>query len=80
MAKNLQSKLPPSDSVRLFDINKDAMRQLSEEMRESQAGGAAVYLAESANDAAKEAVCNFFCLALFSFPVASNDEYVLSMI
>lgn len=57
MAKNLQSKLPPSDSVRLYDINKVAMQQLSDEMREAQAGGAAVHLAGSASDAAKEAVC-----------------------
>lgn len=65
MAKNLQSKLPPGDSVRLFDVNKVAMRQLSEEMRESQAGGAAVHLAESANDAAKDAVCVFSPCSLF---------------
>ncbi|RYO73907.1 hypothetical protein DL764_011039 [Monosporascus ibericus] len=55
MAKNLQSKLPPSDSIQLFDINRDAMRRLSDEMQESQAGGAAVHMAESANEAAKEA-------------------------
>ncbi|RYP28427.1 hypothetical protein DL767_007235 [Monosporascus sp. MG133] len=55
MAKNLQSKLPPSDSIQLFDINKDAMRRLSDEMQESQAGGATVHLAESANEAAREA-------------------------
>ncbi|RYO90853.1 hypothetical protein DL766_003513 [Monosporascus sp. MC13-8B] len=55
MAKNLQSKLPPSDSIQLFDINKDAMRRLSDEMQESQAGGATVRLAESVNKAAKEA-------------------------
>ncbi|OTA93729.1 hypothetical protein M434DRAFT_287805 [Hypoxylon sp. CO27-5] len=55
MAKNLQSKLPPGDSVRLFDINNDAVKRLAEEMRTSQAGGAAVEVARSANDAAKDA-------------------------
>lgn len=56
MAKNLQSKLPPGDSVRLFDINNDAVKRLAEEMRAAQAGGATVEVARSANDAAKDAV------------------------
>ncbi|KAI2636089.1 NAD binding domain of 6-phosphogluconate dehydrogenase-domain-containing protein [Xylaria nigripes] len=55
MAKNLQSKLSPSDSVRLFDINKDAMHRLAEDMRSSQVGGAVVQLADDAADAAKDA-------------------------
>ncbi|KAI1131315.1 3-hydroxyisobutyrate dehydrogenase [Nemania abortiva] len=55
MAKNLQSKLSPSDSVHLFDINKDAMQRLAEDMRTSQAGGAVVELADSAAEAAKDA-------------------------
>lgn len=55
MAKNLQSKLPPGDSIRLFDINNDAVKRLAEEMRTSQAGGAAVEVACNANDAAKDA-------------------------
>ncbi|KAI1079155.1 putative 3-hydroxyisobutyrate dehydrogenase G6G8.5 [Whalleya microplaca] len=55
MAKNLQSKLSPSDSIRLFDINNDAMRRLAEEIRTSQAGGAVVELARNVHDAAKEA-------------------------
>ncbi|KAJ8112557.1 hypothetical protein ONZ43_g5367 [Nemania bipapillata] len=55
MAKNLQSKLPPSDSVHLFDINKDAMNRLAEDMRTSQAGGAAVNLAGNVAEAARNA-------------------------
>ncbi|KAI0834104.1 putative 3-hydroxyisobutyrate dehydrogenase G6G8.5 [Hypoxylon sp. FL0890] len=55
MAKNLQSKLPPSDSVRLFDINNDAVKRLAEEMRTSHADGAAVEVARNVNDAAKDA-------------------------
>ncbi|KAI1401185.1 putative 3-hydroxyisobutyrate dehydrogenase G6G8.5 [Hypoxylon fuscum] len=55
MAKNLQSKLPPSDSVRLFDINHGATNRLAAEMRSSQSGGAAVEVAHDVNDAAKEA-------------------------
>lgn len=56
MAKNLQSKLSPSDTIRLFDINKGAMDKLSREMEASSPGGAVVALAESALDASNQAV------------------------
>ncbi|KAI4863422.1 putative 3-hydroxyisobutyrate dehydrogenase G6G8.5 [Hypoxylon rubiginosum] len=55
MAKNLQSKLPPSDSITLFDINSDAINRLAGEMRSSQSGGAAVEVSRNVYDAAKEA-------------------------
>ncbi|EFX05960.1 3-hydroxyisobutyrate dehydrogenase [Grosmannia clavigera kw1407] len=52
MAKNLQSKLGPSDSVRLFDINKEAVAKLA---GEASGTGAAVEVvadvAAAANDA-----------------------------
>ncbi|KAI1804176.1 putative 3-hydroxyisobutyrate dehydrogenase G6G8.5 [Daldinia bambusicola] len=54
MAKNLQAKLPPSDSVKLFDINGEAVKRLAEEMRTSQTGGAAVEVARDVGDAAEE--------------------------
>lgn len=51
MAKNLQSKLSTSDTVRLYDINRDVMQRLAGEMKTSSkadtTGGAAVELAES---------------------------------
>jgi len=56
MAKNLQVKLPSSDTIRLFDINKDAAEKLASEMRLSQAGGAAVELVESVVAAANDVV------------------------
>lgn len=59
MARNLQGKLPPSDSLRIFDINREAMQRLAGEMAASQAGGASVELADSAADASKEAVSVF---------------------
>ncbi|KAI0017617.1 putative 3-hydroxyisobutyrate dehydrogenase G6G8.5 [Xylariomycetidae sp. FL0641] len=55
MAKNLQMKLTPSDSIRLFDINKEAIHRLVEEMRIPQASGAVVEVAESTFEAAKDA-------------------------
>lgn len=54
MAKNLQSKLKPSDKVAIFDVNPSALESLSAEMKASS--GAAVEVAASAYDASKEAV------------------------
>ncbi|KAI2467175.1 putative 3-hydroxyisobutyrate dehydrogenase G6G8.5 [Annulohypoxylon bovei var. microspora] len=53
MAKNLQSKLSPADSVRLFDINSDATSRLAEEMKASQTGST-VEVSRNAYDAARE--------------------------
>ncbi|KAI2618740.1 putative 3-hydroxyisobutyrate dehydrogenase G6G8.5 [Hypoxylon sp. NC1633] len=54
MAKNLQSKLSSSDSVKLFDINSDASKRLAKEMQTSQVGGAVVEVAQNVSEAAKE--------------------------
>lgn len=56
MAKNLQSKLLPTDSLSLFDINREAMQQLAGEMETSSSEGASVALAPSAADASQDAV------------------------
>lgn len=56
MAKNLQAKLSPKDSLSLFDINREAVQKLADEMGSAQAGGASVALAPSAADASKDAV------------------------
>lgn len=56
MARNLQSKLPPSDTVRVYDINRGAAEKLAQEMSAQQAGGASVQVADSAADASREAV------------------------
>ncbi|KAI0482493.1 3-hydroxyisobutyrate dehydrogenase [Xylariaceae sp. FL0804] len=55
MAKNLQAKLPPTDSIRLFDINRPAVQRLVEEMRLPQAGGASVEVAGDVGEAARDA-------------------------
>jgi len=62
MARNLQSKLSPSDNVRIFDINRGAAEKLAQEMKTQQAGGAAVQIADSAADAAVEADTVISCL------------------
>jgi len=56
MAKNLQAKLAPSDSIRIFDINQSSVRRLAEDMKTSQTGGAVVITAETAKDAAQDSV------------------------
>lgn len=60
MARNLQAKLPPGDSLKIFDINREAMQRLAGEIAASPAGGASVSLADSAADASQEAVSVFF--------------------
>ena len=79
MARNLQSKLAPSDTIRVFDINTAAAEKLVGEMRAQQAGGAAAEVACDAGDAARDAVC----LSCFLVPSPSStavlgfyDEFV----
>jgi len=67
MAKNLQSKLTPKDSIRIFDINKAAVQSLAGETARSKTGGATVHISESALDATGEAVCCPLYLP-FSYP------------
>lgn len=67
MARNLQAKLPPSDTIRVFDINKAAADKLVQEMASQQAGGASAQVAQSAADAARDAVCGNFLFALLFF-------------
>lgn len=55
MAKNLQSKLKPSDKVSIFDINPESMKGLETEMKAASTG-AQVELAASAFNASKDAV------------------------
>lgn len=64
MARNLQSKLAPSDTIKLFDINAAAAEKLAQEMKTQQAGGAAAQVAASAGEACKEAVCGIFSLSV----------------
>ena len=76
MARNLQSKLSPSDTVRLYDLNKEAMERLAQEMRAQKAGGAAVQLADTAADAAKEAVCPYVPFLMSLLPANPHDDLV----
>lgn len=67
MARNLQSKLAPTDTIRVYDINKAAAERLVQEMKTQQVGGAAAQVARNAGDAAREAVCAISSTILFSW-------------
>ncbi|KAM7188168.1 NAD binding domain of 6-phosphogluconate dehydrogenase domain containing protein [Naviculisporaceae sp. PSN 640] len=77
MARNLQSKLPPSDNVRLYDINSAAAEKLAQEMKTQQAGGAKVEVAESAAVASRDADTVITCLPLPQH-VKSTYQSILS--
>jgi 3-hydroxyisobutyrate dehydrogenase len=55
MAKNLQSKLSSSDTLRVFDINSDSVKRFTDETS-SLGTGASVKAASSARDAAEDSV------------------------
>jgi hypothetical protein len=55
MAKNLQAKLPPSDSLRIYDINAESVKKFVSETK-ATSGGAAVQIASGVRDAAEDSV------------------------
>lgn len=56
MAKNLQAKLLPTDNLSLFDINRQAVERLAEEIKSASTEGASVALAPSVADASRDTV------------------------
>lgn len=81
MARNLQAKLAPSDTIRVFDINTAAAEKLAQEMKAQQAGGAVAEVASSAADASREAVCATSRIPPFLafFFLGFYDEFVPNM-
>ena len=65
MAKNLQSKLPNTDTLRIYDINEQAIKRFVEETNASSGGGAAVEVASSIKETSQSSVSlianPFFC-------------------
>jgi hypothetical protein len=55
MAKNLQAKLPPSDTLRIYDINTESVKKFASEAKASS-GGAAVQIASNVHEAAENSV------------------------
>ncbi len=55
MARNLQAKLPSSDTVRVYDINPDSVQRFVNETK-ALSSGAAVQVAGSVREAAEDSV------------------------
>lgn len=55
MAKNLQKKLPSTDTIRVYDINATAVQKFVEESK-ATGSGAAVDVAGSVREASENAV------------------------
>lgn len=56
MAKNLQAKLPASDTLRIYDINTESINRFAQETK-ALGTGAAVTTADGVRDAAEDSVC-----------------------
>lgn len=72
MARNLQAKLPASDTLRVFDINTEMANKFAQETK-ALGNGAAVTVADGVRDAAENSVC------ATSFPYflqSLRDEFV----
>ena len=55
MARNLQAKLPSSDTIRIYDINSESMKRFADETK-ALSTGAAVEVASSVREAAEDSV------------------------
>jgi ornithine cyclodeaminase/alanine dehydrogenase-like protein (mu-crystallin family) len=55
MARNLQAKLPSSDTLRVFDINAESIQKFAKETK-ALGSGAAVEIAASVREAAEDSV------------------------
>lgn len=63
MARNLQSKLPASDTLRVYDINPQTIEKFLSESKASSSG-AAVQGADTVRDAAENSVRSFLRITL----------------
>jgi len=55
MARNLQAKLPSSDTIRVFDINAESVKRFANETK-ALGNGAAVKIAANVREAAEDSV------------------------
>jgi 3-hydroxyisobutyrate/3-hydroxypropionate dehydrogenase len=66
MARNLQAKLPSSDTLRIFDVNAESIHKFANETK-ALGSGAAVTIAATAREAAEDSVSlprNLFCQSI----------------
>jgi hypothetical protein len=55
MARNLQAKLPSTDTLRIYDINAESVQRFAKETK-GLGNGAAVTVASNARDVAEDSV------------------------
>ena len=73
MARNLQAKLPSTDTLKIFDINSEMVERFAKETKALDSG-AAVEIASSVREAAEDSVGSSF----FNFGLAAL-LYVMSL-
>lgn len=66
MARNLQAKLPPADTIRVYDINTEAVERFAKDTK-ALGTGAAVEAASSIREAAENSVS--YPIILLSFAI-----------
>jgi hypothetical protein len=81
MARNLQSKLPSSDTLLIQDINVDATKRFMEEAKATSAG-ATIRIANDVREASEDSVsiCHVTHVPTLPTTCTLRDEFVLSMI
>jgi 3-hydroxyisobutyrate dehydrogenase len=76
MARNLQSKLPSSDTLRVFDINAESTQKFTEETK-ALGSGAAVTIAASVREATEDSVS--FPESFLSYELLPCIPYMMSL-
>jgi 3-hydroxyisobutyrate dehydrogenase len=80
MARNLQAKLSPTDTLRIYDVNSEVVQRFADETK-ALSNGAAVQVAAHVREAAEDSVSLIpLYLALVFFPSLRkplSDEFVL---
>lgn len=79
MAKNLQKKLPSTDTLRIYDINTESVNKFVAETK-AVGGGATVDIASSIREASENSVSLNPIFYYFLLATSLYDEFVLSMI
>ena len=72
MARNLQAKLPATDTLRVYDINTEMAQKFAHETK-GVGNGAAVTIAKDVRDAAEDSVCASVVSVHF------NRSYMMSL-
>jgi hypothetical protein len=77
MARNLQAKLPASDTLRVYDINAQTVEKFLGETK-SLSGGASVQVADTVRDAAENSVGLFLRITPTNL-LSPTANYVMSL-